>query len=68
MVFAVALMVAMVMHMNTDGSFLGQEDFTIVKNPSKENMEIISQGRKGEINTYKPSGQKEEDSGKEEEK
>ena len=36
---------------------------TIVKNPGKENMEIISkEGKK--INTYKPSGQKEEDSGK----
>ena len=57
MVFAVALMVAMVMHMNMT------EDFTIVKNPGKENMEIISkEGKK--INTYKPSGQKEEDSGK----
>ena len=34
-----------------------------VKNPGKENMEIISkEGKK--INTYKPSGQKEEDSGK----
>jgi hypothetical protein len=57
MVFAVALMVAMVMHMNMT------EVFTIVKNPGKENMEIISkEGKK--INTYKPSGQKEEDSGK----
>ena len=51
MVFAVALMVAMVMHMNMTEVF-GQEDFTII---SKE-------GKK--INTYKPSGQKEEDSGK----
>ena len=54
MVFAVALMVAMVMHMNMTEVF-GQEDFTIVKNPGKENMEIISkEGKK--INTYKPSG------------
>ena len=54
--------VAMVMHMNMTEVF-GQEDFTIVKNPGKENMEIISkEGKK--INTYKPSGQKEEDSGK----
>lgn len=53
MVFAVALMVAMVMHMNMTEVF-GQEDFTIVKNPGKENMEIISkEGKK--INTYKPS-------------
>ena len=37
MVFAVALMVAMVMHMNMAEMF-GKEDFTIVKNPGKENM------------------------------
>ena len=41
MVFAVALMVAMVMHMNMTEVF-GQENFTIVKNPGKENMEIKS--------------------------
>ena len=40
MVFAVALMVAMVMHMNMTEVFT-QEDFTIVKNPGKDNMEII---------------------------
>ena len=55
MVFAVALMVAMVMHMNMAEVF-GQEDFTIVKNPGKENMEIIQ--KKGrEIETYKASSQ-----------
>ena len=54
MVFAVSLMVAMVMHMNMTEIF-GQEDFTIVKNPGKENMEIITKEGK-EINTYKPSG------------
>lgn len=54
MVFAVALMVAMVMHMNMTEVF-GQEDFTIVKNPGKDNMEIImKQGH--EINTYKANG------------
>ena len=54
MVFAVSLMVAMVMHMNMAEVF-GQEDFTIVKNPGKDNMEIITkEGR--EINTYKASG------------
>ena len=54
MVFAVSLMVAMVMHMNMTEIF-GQEDFTIVKNPGKDNMEIITkEGR--EINTYKASG------------
>ena len=55
MVFAVSLMVAMVMHMNMTEVF-GQEDYTIVKNPGKENMEIITKEGK-EINTYKASGQ-----------
>ena len=41
MVFAVALMVAMVMHMNMTEVFT-QEDFTVVKNPGKENMETRS--------------------------
>ncbi len=54
MVFAVSLMVAMVMHMNMSEVF-GQEDFTIVKNPGKENMEIIIKEGK-EINTYKATG------------
>lgn len=53
MVFAVALMVAMVMHMNMTEVFT-QEDYTIVKNPGKENMEIITkEGNK--INKYTPS-------------
>mgnify|MGYP002230593517 CR=1 FL=1 len=52
MVFAVALMVAMVMHMNMTEVFT-QEDFTVVKNPGKENMEIImKEGNK--INKYTP--------------
>ena len=47
--------VAMVMHMNMAEVF-GKEDFTIVKNPGQENMEIIQ--KKGrEIETYKASGQ-----------
>ncbi len=55
MVFAVTLMVAMVIHMNMAEIF-GQEDFTIVKNPGKGNMEIIQ--KKGrEINTYKATGE-----------
>ncbi|HBG42185.1 MAG TPA: hypothetical protein DDZ96_14405 [Porphyromonadaceae bacterium] len=55
MVFAVALMVAMVMHLNMTEVFT-QEDFTVVKNPGKENMEIITkEGNK--INKYTPSGQ-----------
>ncbi|MBR1516725.1 MAG: DUF2149 domain-containing protein [Bacteroidales bacterium] len=54
MVFAVSLMVAMVMHMNMTEVF-GSEDFTIVKNPGQDNMEIITkEGR--EINTYKANG------------
>lgn len=53
MVFAVALMVAMVMHMNMTEVFT-QEDYTIVKNPGKDNMEIITkEGNK--INRYTPS-------------
>ncbi len=53
MVFAVALMVAMVMHMGMTEVF-GKEDFTIVKNPGTDNMEIIS--KEGEkINIYTPS-------------
>lgn len=53
MVFAVSLMVAMVMHMNMTEIF-GKEEFSIVKNPGKENMEIITkEGNK--INRYVPS-------------
>ncbi|NDV78956.1 DUF2149 domain-containing protein [Dysgonomonas sp. 511] len=53
MVFAVALMVAMVIHMNMTEVFT-QEDYTIVKNPGKDNMEIITkEGNK--INKYTPS-------------
>ncbi|MDR1745720.1 MAG: DUF2149 domain-containing protein [Tannerella sp.] len=53
MVFAVALMVAMVMHLNMTEIF-SMEDFTIVKNPGRENMEIITkEGNK--INKYTPS-------------
>ena len=61
MVFAVSLMVAMVMHMNMAEVF-GQEDFTIVKNPGKENMEIITKEGK-QINTYKASGKTTESAG-----
>lgn len=55
MVFAVSLMVAMVMHMNMTEVF-GDEDFTVVKNPGKGDMEIITKKGK-EINTYKASGE-----------
>lgn len=53
MVFAVALMVALVTHYNMLELF-SKEDFTMVKNPGKQNMEIIT--KKGErIETYKAS-------------
>ena len=41
MVFAVALMVALVSRFNMSEIF-SKEDFTIVKNPGSENMEIIT--------------------------
>ena len=51
MVFAVALMVALVSRFNI-AELITQEDFTMVKNPGKENMEIIT--KKGEeITRYK---------------
>ncbi len=53
MVFAVALMVALVTRYNMT-EMLNQEDFTVVKNPGKENMEIIT--KEGEkISRYTPS-------------
>lgn len=53
MVFALALMVALVSRFNMTEMF-SQDDFTIVKNPGKENMEIITkEGQK--INRYTPS-------------
>ena len=53
MVFAVALMVALVSRYNMTEMF-SQEDFTMVKNPGKDNMEIITKdGEK--INRYTPS-------------
>ena len=53
MVFAVALMVALVTRFNMTEMF-SQQDFTMVKNPGKENMEIITkEGKK--INKYTPS-------------
>lgn len=61
MVFAVALMVALVAKFNMTEIF-SQEDYTMVKNPGKENMEIITKEGK-EITRYKPSENK-ENSGK----
>ena len=53
MVFVVALMVALVAHYNMTEMF-SKENFTIVKNPGKDNMEIIT--KEGEkINRYTPS-------------
>jgi hypothetical protein len=51
MVFVVALMVALVVRFNMHEVF-SKEDYTIVKNPGKDNMEIIT--KKGEkIEKYK---------------
>lgn len=62
MVFAVALMVALVSRYNMT-EMLSQEDFTMVKNPGKENMEIIT--KEGEkINRYTPSEDQDSKSGK----
>ena len=53
MVFAVALMVALVSRYHMT-EMLSQDDFTMVKNPGKDNMEIITkEGQK--INRYTPS-------------
>ena len=53
MVFAVALMVALVTRYNMT-EMLSPEDFTMVKNPGKEDMEIIV--KQGEnIDRYTPS-------------
>lgn len=53
MVFAVALMVALVTRFNMTEMF-STEDFSMVKNPGKENMEIITKNGK-QINKYTPS-------------
>ena len=53
MVFAVDLMVALGTKFNMTEVF-SQEDYTMVKNPGKDNMEIITkEGQK--ITKYKPS-------------
>ena len=53
MVFAVALMVALVSRFSMSEIF-SKEDFTIVKNPGSENMEIITK-EGNEIKKYTPS-------------
>lgn len=59
MVFAVALMVALVTRFNMPEMF-SQEDFTMVKNPGTEQMEIIT--KKGDkIEKYTPSEQSDSD-------
>ncbi len=55
MVFAVALMVALVSHFSMNEIF-SKEDFTIVKNPGADNMEIITKEGK-EIKKFTPSGE-----------
>ena len=61
MVFAVAFMVALVSRYNMTEVF-SQEDYTMVKNPGKENMEIITKEGQ-EIKRYTPS-EEQETSGK----
>ncbi|KKB56664.1 DUF2149 domain-containing protein [Parabacteroides gordonii] len=62
MVFAVALMVALVTRFNMTELF-SKEDFSLVKNPGKENMEIIT--KEGEtIHRYSPSENQESSSKK----
>ena len=61
MVFALALMVALVTRYNMTEMF-SQEDFTMVKNPGKDNMEIITkEGQK--TNRYTPSEDQSSQSG-----
>ena len=52
MVFAVALMVALTARYNMT-EFLSGEDFTVVKNPGKADMEIITR-EAGQLKRYSP--------------
>lgn len=62
MVFAVALMVALVTRYDMTEMF-SKEDFTIVKNPGQENMEIIT--KEGErISRYTQSENQDDASGR----
>ena len=66
MVFALALMVALVSRYNMTEMF-SKDNFTMVKNPGKENMEIITKdGQK--INRYTPSRRPEPEVGQQKEK
>lgn len=61
MVFAVALMVALVAHFNMSEIF-SKEEYTIVKNPGSDNMEIImKEGNK--VKKYTPSEEESQSSG-----
>lgn len=53
MVFAVALMVAIVVHFNV-GEIFSSEDYTMIKNPGSAEMEIITK-EGNEVKRYKPS-------------
>ncbi|MCO5248898.1 MAG: DUF2149 domain-containing protein [Chitinophagales bacterium] len=59
MVFAVALMVANVMNMGMTEYFT-KDDFTIVKNPGQDNMEIITR-EGGTVSKYSLSDKNTED-------
>ena len=58
MVFAVALMVALVARFNLSELFT-KDDFTMVKNPGKADMEIITR-EAGQIKRYTPSDNQEQ--------
>ncbi len=60
MVFAVALMVAMVSRWQLT-EFLTQEDFTMVKNPGAADMEIITR-EGGEVTRYRADSNSDEPS------
>ncbi len=62
MVFAVALMVAVVLRMQITEMFT-QEDFTMVKNPGQEDMEIIVKEGE-EIHRYEATGEQGSGKGK----
>ena len=65
MVFAVALMVALVTRYNMT-EMLSTEDFTMVKNPGKENMEIITKEGDQPVHSFRrsePVGETREESG-----
>lgn len=62
MVFSVALMIGLILQLRVP-EFFSQQDFTIVKNPGKDNMEIIKkEGKK--IEKYKGTKGNSEGKGK----